>query len=311
MMTSMRMRGQTVSIVAVVASLVAAAALYLVLPSVHGSPYAGWSVAVADEIAIVGSNGSTRSAQPVTVFQRTSDQWVAVAALEPAKSQHLAAFGTAVAANEHVIVVGEPQRKSGLAFDGGAAYLFVETGGGWTLVDALGAGDGRPGNEFGWSLALDGDTLVVGARGEGAVYVFALHDASWEQTARLLPPGGASGTFFGNSVAISGDLIAAGEHWAAGGGSVWLFRREGDAWAEAGQLRSPKAHPDELFGFSIAIAADTLVVGAPGLLQDDINAGRPTPSSDPQVDGRSRTVWTLAMGARETALGTRSPRTAA
>jgi hypothetical protein len=94
----------------------------------------------------------------------------------------------------------------------GSVYVFVRGAGGWTEQGKLLAADGAVGDQFGWGVALDGDTAVVGAfrdddngSASGSAYVFTRVGNTWSQQAKLLPADGEVGDRFGSSVAIDGD----------------------------------------------------------------------------------------------------------
>ena len=110
--------------------------------------------------------------------------------------------------------------------------------------------------EFGRSVAVNGDTVVIGDPSQGAAYVFEYDGSNWSQVAELTP--GSNGSDFGWSVAISGDTVAVG---APNAGSVYLFKRLGDSWNE--DPDSPLMASDRAFtfGWSLAFEGSTLVVG--------------------------------------------------
>jgi hypothetical protein len=148
--------------------------------------------------------------------------------------------------------------------------------------------DGAPGDQFGISVAADGDTLLVGAYGDddlglgaGAVYVFTRTGDTWVQSQKLFASNGADADNFGYAVALQGDtaLIGAFGHLDVSGyaGTVYEFRRSGDTWIEQQQLV-----PSDLavggaqeFGFSLALDGDSAVIGAfrGGLNLNQQNAG--------------------------------------
>ena len=118
--------------------------------------------------------------------------------------------------------------------------------------------------EFGRSVAVSGDTMVVGDPIQGAAYVFEYDGSNWSQVAELTPSSDFS--FFGWSVAISGDMVAVGAPYDQSFlGSVYLFRRVGDSWNEDpdSPLTDSKRIPFSFVGWSVAFAGDTLLVGAP------------------------------------------------
>jgi uncharacterized repeat protein (TIGR02543 family) len=146
----------------------------------------------------------------------------------------------------------------------------------------LTASKAEPGANFGASVAVDGDTVVVGAPletvyilnqnqtlkpagGSGAVYVFVRGGGGWEQQQRIDVGGSLfSGNQFGCSVGISGDTIVAGALGANQySGFVRIFVRTGTTWAEQAHLTSPVFQIGDKFGAAVAVAGDTVVVGAP------------------------------------------------
>ena len=114
---------------------------------------------------------------------------------------------------------------------------------------------------FGQSVAIDGDTIVVGAPGAtnsgvvGSVYV--IQGASWTEQAKLTASDGYSEDRFGKSVAIDGDTIV-----ASGSGGVYVFQRDGSSWTE--QQKLTVTDGTALFGKSVAIDGATIIVGDPG-----------------------------------------------
>ena len=128
-----------------------------------------------------------------------------------------------------------------------------------------------PRRGFGAAVALDQDTLAVGAPGEissgvGAVYVFTRAGDTWTQQARLALPSTSSGTF-GSSLALMGNLLAVGvpddSSGAPESGAVHVFTRNGTTWIEAPPLKAPNADAMDRFGTSVALYGDLLAVGAP------------------------------------------------
>ena len=98
----------------------------------------------------------------------------------------------------------------------GAVYVFTRSGTSWSQQAKVVASDAAAGDRFGQYVAIDGDTVVVGADGEnsyaGAVYVFTRSGTSWSQQAKLVASDAAASAYFGNSVAIEGDTMVAGAY---------------------------------------------------------------------------------------------------
>lgn len=197
-------------------------------------------------------------------------------------------FGQCLAVSGDVMVVGASWLQG--FRPSGDAYVFVRTGGGWEQQARLRPTEDFFSPSFGASVAVSGDTVVVGAPREdlsnldlqgnpvgvtdnqrfGAVYVFTRAAGQWTRTARLTPdPAGPPARFFGKSVAISGDtLAAASENQSDNGiqvyGAAHVLKREGAAWSPVTRLAPAAPHSRAEFGYSLAMEGDYLVAGAPG-----------------------------------------------
>ena len=151
----------------------------------------------------------------------------------------------------------------------GAVYVFTRTAGVWNLEATLTAGDGRPGDQFGFAVALSGDTALVGAPftndSEGAAYVFRRAAGVWEPEATLTPAAGAGG-WFGWSVALSGDTALVGAQAAtvdgqAYHGAAYVFTRSGTTWSREATLTAGDGAAHDWFGNAVALDGETAVVG--------------------------------------------------
>lgn len=130
-------------------------------------------------------------------------------------------------------------------------------------------------DRFGHAVAISGDTVLIGAYGvddngsvSGAAYVFVRNGTVWNQQAKLTASDGAAVDVFGSAVALVGDMAIIGapqdDDTADNGGSAYVFTRTGTTWSEQGKLTASDATPGAQFGSAIAMAGDTLVIGAPG-----------------------------------------------
>lgn len=122
-------------------------------------------------------------------------------------------YGWSVAVDGNLAVVGAYEDDEA-ASGAGAAYVFTGSGANWTQQAKLTASDGGMDDYFGYSVSLDGETIVVGAHREdqptteaGAAYVFTRTAGAWTQEQKLIASDGASGDYFGYSVALSGGLL--------------------------------------------------------------------------------------------------------
>jgi hypothetical protein len=185
----------------------------------------------------------------------------------------------------------EDSSASGVSGDGendarsnsGAAYVFRRVDGAWQQDAYLKAASSQAEQEFGWSVAVAGDLVAVGARLEdgsgttdsGAVYLFRRNVSRWIPEARLEAPAPADDDFFGYAVAAAGDVVAVGacshgcppvgRNIAApqNAGTVHVFRKSGATWAHEAALAPQEPDPADAFGQAVAMAGDLLIIGAP------------------------------------------------
>src|SRR5215475_8513303 len=214
-------------------------------------------------------------------------------------------FGTAVAFSGNTVVIGAPD-NNGMEDDKGSAYVFTRNGATWTLQQKLTAQDGAANSGFGFSVAISGDTVVIGAllndigasRDQGSAYVFTRSGAVWTQQQQLTAHDGAANDSLGGSVAISGDTVVVGENIDKvganeGHGSAYVFTRSGTVWTQQQKLIADDGAEGDQFGRSVAISGDTLVVGAPfGDIGGNFRQG------SAYVFTRSGAVWTLQQKLR-------------
>jgi len=213
------------------------------------------------------------------------DPFVQQAKLTASDGAEFDSLGTSAAISGNTIVVGAPSATVGSNPEQGAAYVFVTSSAGWadaTQTAKVTASDGAAGDRFGSSVAISGNTIVVGAPDStvggnafhGAAYVFVRHGSRWTdraQTAKLTASDGASFDLLGTSAAISGNTIVAGAPGAtvagnASQGTAYVFVRHGSRWADGTQtakLTATDGLPEDLLGSSVAIDRDTIVAGAP------------------------------------------------
>jgi len=161
-------------------------------------------------------------------------------------------------------VVGAPAKNSHT----GAAYVFVRSGKRWSVQAELTASGVAPFDEFGASVAISGNTAVVGAPGTrsraGAAYVFVRSGKAWSERADLTFSGGAAGGDFGSAVGISGTTVVVGAPFANSlKGAAYVFVRSGKGWSRQAELIASGTAPRANFGWAVAISGRTVLVGAP------------------------------------------------
>ena len=216
------------------------------------------------------------------VFVKPSSGWADTHQTAKLTSSDGTALGGVAVAGD-TIVAGAPGKQLGANQDQGAAYVFVRPADGWrdgTQTAVLTAADGGAEDRLGSGVAMSGDTIVAGApgrnSGRGAGYVFVKPRSGWKdgtQTAVLSALGGAAQDSVGliNSVAIFADTIAlGGSNHTVGDhtnqGLAYVYVKPDAGWTNATQnvtLSSTDGGAGDLFGFAVAVSADTVVVGAP------------------------------------------------
>ena len=235
----------------------------------------GFSVAIDGDTAIVGAHqdddlGSNSGS--AYVFERVNGAWTQAAKLTADDGAEDDLFGRTVAISGDTAIVGAYQDDD-LGSNSGSAYVFERIGNEWTQIAKLTALDGAAGDRFGSSVAIDGDTAVIGAHGDddrgsnsGSAYIYQRFGGSWFFTQKLLPPDESADDQFGRAVAINGDTAVVGaqgdDDRGSNSGSAYVFQREGNAWTQAAKLTADDGTDDDFFGHSVTIDGDTAVVGA-------------------------------------------------
>jgi uncharacterized repeat protein (TIGR01451 family) len=263
----------------------------------------GWSVAVSGDTVAVGADFDSVPAGAYAgsayVFTRTGTEWSLPQKLVAPDGAAEAFFGASVAlAGEDTLIVGaDSQDHDGLT-DAGEAYVFSRSGGTWTWQQTLTASDAAVSDGFGWSAAVSGDTLAVGAYQDsrdlryraGAVYVFVRSGDTWSEQAKLIAADPGDLDHLGLSVSVSGDTIAAGADLAdtPGGvdsGAVYVFVRSGDAWSQQQKLVGADTAAGDVLSW-VSLSGETLVAGA-----DLADTAGGTDAGAAYVFVRSGTAW--------------------
>ena len=242
----------------------------------------GYSVSISGNTLVVGAwfatVGGNSEQGAAYVFTESGSAWTQVAKLTASDGAADDSFGSSVSISGNTLVVG----AQGAPGNGeqGAAYVFTEPGSGWagnlTQTAKLTASDGTADDSFGSSVSISGNTLVVGADGatvdgnaQGAAYVFTESGSAWTQVAKLTASDSAA-SFFGWSVSISGNTVVIGAPYATVGGNseqgtAYVFTEPVSDWADMTQtaeLTASDGAADDLFGSSVSISGNTVVIGA-------------------------------------------------
>ncbi|HEY0229709.1 MAG TPA: FG-GAP repeat protein [Dokdonella sp.] len=245
-----------------------AAAQRVVARDLASGDHFGASVGVAGDTLIVGAPGQSPGA--VYVFVRSGANWTQQAKLTATGGSAGDRFGNAAALAADRLLVGADFADA----RAGAVYVFARSGTAWSQQARLTPADAANGDVFGRSVALDGDTALIGAPmkaavdassfARGAAYVFSANGTSWTQQSKLLAGDAADGDLFGQSVAVEGDRALVGAPAAAGRlGAAYVFARSGSAWAQESELAAAGSASGDMLGWSVALSGTQAIVGAP------------------------------------------------
>ena len=253
----------------------------------------GESVSISGDIAIVSAprnNDPAIESGSAYVFDRNeggAGNWGQVAKLTPSDPTAGDQFGTSVSISGDTAIVSA-LNDDDKGPNSGSAYVFVKPGGGWTdstQTAKLTASDGAGGDNFGLSVSISGDTVIVGARldddaclptintgcNSGSAYVFVKPGGGWtgslNEDAKLTASDGAVGDNFGASVSISVDTAIVGAFVDDNlKGSAYVFVKPGGGWTgslnEDAKLTASDAAFGDRFGSTVSISGDTAIVGA-------------------------------------------------
>jgi hypothetical protein len=237
----------------------------------------GYWVSISGDTAVVGAWGKNSVTGAAYVFDRNqggANNWGQVQKLAASDAAEGDQFGVSVAISGDTVVVGANAQNTNT----GAAYVFDRNQGGannWGQVQKLAASDAAAFDQFGITVSISGDTVVVGANGKtnstGAAYVFDRNQGgtnNWGQVKELTASDAAERDQFGFWASISGDTAVVGA-WGKNSvtGAAYVFERnQGGAnnWGQVQKLAASDAAAGDGFGVSVSISGDTVAVGAYG-----------------------------------------------
>ncbi len=239
----------------------------------QGGALFGYAVAVEGDRLVVGAprhDDALRGTDSglAYVFVRSGSTWALQGSLSASDGGAGDNFGASVALSGSTALVGAYQASTEFFGGVGAAYVFVDTGASWTEQAVL---NPPAGGFFGWAVALDGDSAVVGAFGamgeQGAVYEYARSAGVWTNVSTIMAADGVNGDWFGYSVALRGNLLAVGasrdDLIGLDQGSVYVYSRAAGGWTAVTRLSASDAANFDSFGQSVAISGGAVFVGAP------------------------------------------------
>ncbi len=295
---------------------------YLKASNTNANDRFGSAVAISVDTIVIGASNESNTefgSGATYIFSRSVNTWSQQAYLKSTDNigfTNLDHFGDKVAIFGDTVVIGAPfdssnatgvngDQNNNLAVNSGSAYIFVNTAGSWNQQAYLKSSNSEADDQFGSSVSIDGDTIVIGAIREdsvatgvngdqsnnsanasGAVYVFVRNTGIWSQQAYLKASNPDTnnlfGDQFGTSVSIDGDSIVVGARWEESNaigidgdgsdnsirasGAAYSFVRQGNNWVPEAYIKASNTQQTgdgDWFGTSVAMSGQTLVIGAP------------------------------------------------
>ena len=254
---------------------------------VNGAQF-GWSVATTRDLAVIGAPHDSTGTNSGSAYLYTrsldgSNTWTQFKKLTPPDGRASDDFGYSVAISGDLVVIGARFTDAG-ANDAGSAYIFSRNQGGttnWGFAKKLLGTNVTASDQFGYTVAVEGDTVVVGApladgpgADAGAAFVYAQNQGGsnvWGLVKKLAAPDLAVADHFGQSVSISGTNVVVGSIFAdpsalANAGATYVFGKDKNGaaqWGFTGKLLPSDPIAGDNFGNSVSLNGDNLVIGSP------------------------------------------------
>ncbi|MEE9130465.1 MAG: FG-GAP repeat protein [Phycisphaerales bacterium] len=248
----------------------------------------GNAVSVSGDVAIIGAwndDGPFAFAWgSAYLFRLIDGTWVEEQKITPSDANEQDRFGHTVAISGDVAVVGSPMNDDACPppdntfCDSGSAYVFRYENGSWTEEQKLIAFDDEAVDQYGISVSVSGEIIVIGAPWQdeacgggsgcnaGAAYVYRFTGTTWELDQKLMASDADFSDVFGLAVSVSGNTILVGaprdNDDGPNSGSAYVFQFDGDNWNEVQKLTASDADVSDEFGWGVSISGDLAIVGA-------------------------------------------------
>jgi FG-GAP repeat len=235
----------------------------------------GYSVAIdGDNIIVGGIHANVWGTQQgaAYIFHRSGTTWTMQEQLIPIRVQMNDNVGCSVSIAGDYAIVGSYNADGGT----GAVNIYRKEMSGWNPIQRIVPTDGIANDNFGNSIAISGDYIVVGSYlsdngtfiNQGSVYIYQ-KDANnlWAFQQKVVPSNGQSNDKFGSSVAITSDYVVVGSPYSDNGsvlnqGSTYVYKRNGNIWGQEFQILTPNGQANDYNGVSVSIEGDYILVSA-------------------------------------------------
>ncbi len=255
----------------------------------------GHSVSISGDYAIVGApyyDDIVENTGEAYIFHRNGTNWTQQARLAVSDVAEEDLFGWSVSISGDYAVVGAVDADDNGSASG-CAYVFHRNGTSWILQEKLIASDGERWDNFGQSVAISGDYLVIGAHWDdndgirsGSAYIFHRSDGAWFEEAKISASDADDEDWFGHSVSISGDYSVIGAYgndtYGSNSGAAYIFHRSGTNWTEQARIIASDGEQFDNFSYTTSISGNYIAIGAAGY--GDNGAA--------YIFHRSGTIWT-------------------
>lgn len=224
------------------------------------------------------------------IFKNNSGTWSQVQKIVASDRAADDQFGYSVSISKDKLIVGayteDHDATGGNALQGaGSAYIFVDNAGTWTEQQKIVAADRGFDDNFGYSVAINNTTVVVGAfkesedatggntmQNSGSAYVFDYLSGTWSQTQKIVASDRDAMDYFGASVDLSNNYIVVGAYSETEdeqgqdslfmAGSAYVFKNESGVWQQEQKIVAADRTADDYYGFDVAATDDFVLVGA-------------------------------------------------
>ncbi|WP_417389767.1 Calx-beta domain-containing protein [Gimesia sp.] len=261
--------------------------------TVHDGDHLGNDMAVDGDTMIVGApfwSATIPNQGAALIYVRnrqgthndlSDDTWEYQAALLAPDRAYFDRFGWSVAINGDTAVVGAVT-GDGSVLNSGSVYVYTRSGTTWSFQQELTASDAVPNDFFGEKLAIEGDTIVVGSVRNnsytGAAYVFERANGVWSETTKLTASDAVTGQQFGSAIDFEGSTLVIGAYRDSDifsqSGAVYIFQKFNDHWAETQKLKSSQPATNGIFGLSVSLEGENLVIGSSAISVTAPNSGK-------------------------------------
>jgi len=236
----------------------------------------GITVFIDGDYIIVGrplDNENGYNSGSAYVYKRNGNTWELEQKLLTSDGYSNSLFGGGISIDGDYAIIGAHDDDE-IAHGAGAAYIFKRDGTIWTEQAKLLASDGERWDDFGWSVSIDGEFALIGAKSSndfgfysGSAYIFKRDGTNWSEKQKLLAYDGAENDYFGVSVSLDGDYALIGAKWdkvyGYQSGSAYVFKRD-VTWSCQQKLIAPDGEAYDLFGISVSLDGNWAIIGSLG-----------------------------------------------